>query len=200
MRYYKMKITKILMLLFGLIALPVATSAQMSEVKLNVAAAAVTIFNPSVEFYTGDSSAVTFDFVQSFAKEDFMNTGYPFLFSMGSLGYRRYTRSQSHDGFFYGGDLGMDMFRMNKNVIPFIAHDNAETHYDVGYGYCLGVTLGYKYKITHRLSLEASLSAGWHYSMHEYYNQDGVRQYDFNISAEWTPYKAGIYLNYSLGK
>ncbi len=195
-----MKITKILTLLLVLVSLPVVASAQTTEVKLNVAAAAVTIFNPSVEFYTGDSSAVTFDFVKSFAKEDFMNTGYPFLFSMGSLGYRRYTRAQSHDGFFYGGDFGLDMFRMNKDVIPFIAHDNAETFYDVGSGYCVGVTLGYKYKLSQRLSLEASVSAGWHYSQHEYYNQDGVRLYEFNASAEWTPYKAGIYLNYTFGK
>ncbi|MFR9534135.1 MAG: hypothetical protein SNG49_04780, partial [Rikenellaceae bacterium] len=87
-----MKHSKILTLLFGLL-MPIVASAQSSEVKLNVAAAVVTIFNPSVEFYMGDSSAVTFDFVKSFAKEDFMNTGYPFLFSMGSLGYRRYTRA-----------------------------------------------------------------------------------------------------------
>lgn len=199
MRYYKMEHSKILTLLFSLL-MPAVASAQSSEVKLNVAAAVVTIFNPSVEFYTGDSSAVTFDFVKSFAKEDFMNTGYPFLFSMGSLGYRRYTRAQSHDGFFYGGDLAMDMFRMNKNVIPFVANDNAESFYDVGSGYSIGVTLGYKQKLSQRLCLEASLSAGWHYSQHEYYNQDGVRLYEFNASAEWTPYKAGIYLNYSFGK
>ncbi len=195
-----MKLKKILLLLFGLSSLTAVTFAQQTEVKLNLAAAAVTIFNPSVEFKVGDFSAVTFDYVKSFAKEDFMNTGYPLLFSMGSFGYRRYTRAQSHDGFFYGGDFALDMFRMNKNVIPFIAHDNDASFYDVGYGYFVGATFGYKYKITSRLSLEALLSAGWHYSMHEYYNQVGELQFEFNASAEWTPYRAGVYLNYSLGK
>lgn len=175
------------------------THAQTAEVKVNLLAGALTIFNPSIEVGFGEASAITMDYFGAYSENNFINTDYPFLFSMGVFGYRHYISKQSHRGFFVGGDFGIDQFRMNKNIIPFVASDHSDDGYDVGYGFLLGVTLGYKYNITKRFNIEASVSGGWHLAQHECYTSTGVRTVEFNPSGEWTLYKAGIYLSYILG-
>lgn len=180
-------------------SLSLSPYAQTTEVKVNVLAGAATIFNPSFEIGFSKASAITMDYVGAYAESDFMNTGYPCLFSMGLFGYRHYLSKGDHTGFFVGGDLGMDQFRMNKNVIPLVSSDHNERGYDVGHGYLLGVTVGYKYKISNHFNVEASVSGGWHHARHECYTSDGVRTVEFNASGEWTPYKAGIYLSYVIG-
>ena len=172
---------------------------QTQEIKVNLLAGALTIFNPSLEIGFGKASAITMDYVGAYAEEDFMNTGYPFLFTMGVFGYRHYMVTDNHKGFFVSGDLGIDQFRMNKNVIPLVASDHSESGYDVGHGYLLGVTLGYKYNLCRHLNVEASISGGWHLAQHECYDSNGVRSVELNASGEWTLYKAGIYLSYIFG-
>ncbi len=180
--------------------LPIMTQAQTSEVKVNLLAGAITIFNPSIEIGFGKASAITMDYVGAFAEEDFMNSGYPFLFTMGVFGYRHYfSKKEDHRGFFLSGDFGLDQFRMNKNIIPLVVSDHGLSGYDVGYGMLLGVTAGYKYNINKHLNIEGSISGGWHLAHHECYNSNGVRTVTLNPSGEWTPYKAGIYISYIFG-
>lgn len=176
-----------------------AVLAQTSEAKVNILSGAFTIFNPSFEIGFGMASAVTMDYVGAYAEEDFLNTGYPFLLSMGLFGYRHYVVSDNHSGFFVGGDVGLDQFRMHKNIIPLVASNHSDDGYDVGHGYLIGVTLGYKYRISNHFNVEASLSGGWHHAKHESYDGSGVRDEELNPSGEWTPYKAGIYLSYVFG-
>lgn len=177
---------------------PIMTYGQRVEAKVNILAGCLTIFNPSVEVGLGDVSAITLDYLGAYAKEDFLNTGHPFLISMGLFGYRRYIWSDHRVGFFVGGDFGLDLFRMNKSIVPLVAK-GSDNGYDVGYGYLLGATIGYKFNLSRRLNLEANLSGGWHYAVHECYTYEGVRVVEFNPSGEWTPYKAGIYLSYMFG-
>ncbi|MFR9500384.1 MAG: DUF3575 domain-containing protein [Rikenellaceae bacterium] len=186
----------LLSLALSMVASATAT-AQNCEVKLNALAGAVAIFNPSVEVGLSDNSALSFDYVGAFAEESYLHSGYPLILAMGLFGYRQYITSESNTGLYIGGDFGLNMFRMNKNIIPLVANDRGN-NYDVGYGYLLGLSVGYKYPITERLSVEASLSGGWQYTRHEVYSMDGNRFISFNASGEWTPYKAGIYLNYRL--
>ncbi len=173
-------------------------SAQHAEAKINIAAAAATIINPSLELSVSDRSTVNFDYIGAFAKSNFLGSGYPFMISMGTWGYRRYSKESSYDGFFYGAEAGLFGFRMNKNVVPLVMHDSSITLYDVGFGYLFGFCAGYKYPITKRLSIEANCSFGWQLSQHERYTSAGVRQVELNPSAEWLPYKAGIYINYNI--
>lgn len=170
---------------------------QTAEVKINALAGAVTIFNPSFEIGVGSHSSLTFDYVGCFAKEDFMNTDQQLLLSMGLFGYRYYFKADDHNGFFVGGDAGLDVFRMTKNIVPLVANDKGDS-YDVGFGYLFGVTLGYKYNFTERWAIEGSVSGGWQHSWHEGYTADGIRYVEFNKSGEWLPYKAGIYISYKL--
>ncbi len=175
-----------------------ATFAQLSEVKLNVAAAAVATFNPSIEVGVGERTSLAIDYFGAFAEESFLGTGYPLMFSMGVLEYRYYLTQQQHSGLFAGANLGVDSFRMNKDVLPFVANDSGLGRYDVGYGYLIGFTFGYKYRLGERWSIEASVTGGWHNAQHEGYDANGVRLFEFNTTAEWTAYKGGIYLTYRL--
>ncbi len=172
--------------------------AKSAEVKVNVLAGAVTIFNPSLEVSCGENSSLVFDYMGAYAKDDFMGMGYPLMFSMGLFEYRYYLGSKEHSGLFLGGNVGIDTFRMNKNILPAVAHDHADESYDVGQGFLIGVTIGYKYNFAKRWGVEASVTGGWSHSQHEGYNSAGERQFELNASAEWLPYKAGIYINYRL--
>ncbi len=176
------------------------TYSQNAEVKVNLAAGALTIFNPSIELQLKNHSSATFDYVGAFSRNDFLNTGSPLLFSMGLFGYRYYLRKDRFDGFFMGADFGLLFYRMDKNIIPLVPSDHGDGQYDVGYGYVMGGTVGYKYNFAKRWGVEASVSYGFQHSQHEGYTEDGVRMFDMNATAEWTPYKAGIYINYKLWK
>ncbi len=176
------------------------SQAQINEVKINALAGAITIFNPSVEFTVDQRSSITLDYMGIYAEENFLGTGYPTLFTMGLVGYRRYLHNHSHEGFFYGMDFGLDMFRLNKNVIPLVANDKNKDYYDFGYGYLIGFSAGYKFVLSDHWLIETSLSAGWHYARHEGYDSDGNRLFELNATAEWTPYKGGIYIIYRFGK
>lgn len=194
-----MKLFRVLSLIAIINLMAISAYSQTTEVKVNVLAGAFTIFNPSLEIGFSKASAITMDYMGAYAENDFMNTGYPFLFSMGVFGYRHYLLKGNHTGFFVGGDFGLDQFRMNKNIIPLVVSDHGDSGYDVGHGYLIGATVGYKYKISNHFNVEASISGGWHHARHECYTSDGVRTVELNASGEWTPYKAGIYISYVFG-
>ena len=190
------KITLALVLLFSV---TVASHAQVAEVKVNAAAGALAIFNPSIEVGFGKYSAVSLDFIGAFAEKDYLGTGFPMLMSYGLMGYRFYIKPDVHKGFFVGADLGFNTFKMNKDIVPFVANDGGG-RYDVGYGVVMGGTVGYKFLFKERWGVELSVSYGWQHSQHEGYNLAGQKLFDMNASAEWLPYKAGIYITYRLGK
>ena len=190
---------KFLLTTFATLVAFSSSADNVAEVKVNLAAGMVTIFNPSVEVGFGSNSAITFDYIGVFAKENFIGTGDPFMFSMGLFGYRHYLLNDQHKGLFISGDLGLDVFRMGKDFVMGVVDDHgAGVYYDVGYGYVLGATLGYKYQFHRRWGLEASVSYGFHHSQHELYDHNGIRLNELNASAEWLPYKAGIYISYKL--
>lgn len=194
-----MKLRSIKMICTALLCLVATKSmAQCAEVKINLASAAIAVVNPSMELGFAERSAITIDYTGIFAKEDYMGTGYPFMLSMGTFGYRFYTKRNQHSGLFVAGEFALFGFRMNKNIVPLLADEN-RSHYDVGFGYLFGLNAGYKYKISKKFSVEASFSYGWHESMHEGYSEaDGTRLFTLNPSVELIPYKAGIYLTYNL--
>ncbi len=173
---------------------------KTAEVKVNIPAGCITIFNPALEVGFAKQSALVFEYVGAFAEESFMGSGQPFLFSMPMFSYRHYIKKGSREGFFAGGDLGITLYRMEKNAIPLVANDHGAGVYDVGHGYVLGATVGYKRFIGDRFSIEASISGGYTHSRHEMYYPEGYRKYFFNGTYEWTLYKGGIYLGYRLWK
>ncbi len=173
--------------------------AQLSEIKINTAAAVIGTVNPSIEVGVGERTSLALDYFGAFAEKSFLGTGYPLMFSMGVAEYRYYLKkNMDYSGLFVSGNVGIDSFRMNKDVLPFVANDSSKGRYDVGYGYLLGFTFGYKYRIDKHWSIEANITGGWHYAQHEGYDANGMKTFDFNATAEWTAYKGGIYISYRL--
>ncbi|MFR9546634.1 MAG: DUF3575 domain-containing protein [Rikenellaceae bacterium] len=171
------------------------TSKFYIEPKVNVAAACVGILNPAIEIGFGKRSAIEYSGVFSFAKDEFLNTGYPLLLSMNILEYRHYIK-QGHKGLFLGADLCWDLFKIHKNLIPLVAEGTDNTNYDWGIGTTLGLSVGYKFNLTKKLLLELSASGGWRLTQHESYGHNGELLTAMNASGEWTAYKCGVYLSY----
>ncbi|MFR9649136.1 MAG: DUF3575 domain-containing protein [Rikenellaceae bacterium] len=171
------------------------------EPKLNVVAACVGIVNPAVEIGFGKSSAFEISTISSFAQDDFLNTGYPLLLNIVMLEYRNYIFSDNHKGFFVAANGAWHEFKMHKGQVPFLHNVSESRDYDWGVGVFLGVTLGYKFKLTKALPLYLELSAtgGWQHSWHEPY-MDGELYVAMNATGEWTPYKVAANLSYRLGK
>ncbi len=191
----------LLVLLFSLFVVERSYSQQVAEAKVNLLLGAVAIVNPSLEVGCSERSSIVIDYVGAFAEENYMGTGYPFVISMGLFGYRHYLkREQGRKGFFVEGNFGFDVFRMDREVIPLITPNGTNDVYDVGYGVMIGGSCGYKYNISERWSLEASLTGGWHHARHEGYNYKTQQmEYAMNSTAEWTIFKGGIYLGYKFG-
>lgn len=166
------------------------------EPKLNIAGAAIAIFNPALEIGFGKRSAVNFDYVGIYAKKNYMGTGYPFLLSMVTFDYRVYVLNKLHKGLFFGGGMGLGSYKMNKNIIPFVSNDKPKNAYDWGTNVMLGATAGYKFLIKDRFGIEISVTGGWQHSQHEVYNSKGELQAPMNASGEWTAYKGGVYFTY----
>ncbi len=172
-----------------------------AEVKGNIAAAAVAIFNPSFEIGFAPYSSLALDYVGIYAEESWMGSGRPFLFSMGVMGYRRYFKRDEMRGLYVGAEVGADIFRINKGNLFFLSkYKNTGSSYDVGYGFVMGAVVGHKWYLGRRLTLDINASFGWHHAMHEVYDSDGQLQIPLNATGEWLPYKAGIYLGYRLWK
>ena len=191
---------KLILCLLILFSAFLESKSQVVDAKVNILSGCIGIYNPSIEIGFNKSSALSFDYVGIFGKENFLGTGYPCMLNMVLFGYRHYLKKDIHKGFFASADFGLDMFRMNKNIIPLFPHDHSNEGYDVGSSWMAGISLGYKHKFNYRWGMEASLSYGFHHAQHEGYTEEGVRLFELNASAEWVPYKAGIYLTYRIGK
>ncbi len=177
------------------------TYAQFTiEPKINLAMAAITVFNPAVEIGFGEHSAVQLEYFGAYSKYNYMGSGAPFIMNLSMVEYRRYLLNKEHKGLFAGANFGTHMYKMSKNIIPLIEHQPGDTSYDWGFGVVLGLHVGYKFILRERLGLELSAAGGWQRSMHEPYNSDGTLQVEMNASGEWFPYKLGVTLSYKFGQ
>ncbi|MFI3321418.1 MAG: DUF3575 domain-containing protein [Rikenellaceae bacterium] len=191
-------ITVILTLIISLNCTQLRAQNFYVETKINVAAAAITLFNPAIEIGFGKHSAVEISNVSSFAKNNYLGSGHPFLMNLNIAQYRYYPLNKNHSKLFIGLDFGYDLFKLHKGALisDILGNNDSDDSraYDWGMGYIIGATAGYKFKINKRFSLEASLSSGFHHSNHEPYLADGTLEMPMNASAEWLlPYKAGLY-------
>ena len=75
--------------------------------------------------------------------------------------------------------------------------------YEHGFGYRMGVTIGYNIKINDKFLLDIFAGGGWHQGFyHGYYNDGTPGRYEkaenWNKSGEWLPYRGGVMLSYKL--
>lgn len=191
---------KVLLLLLTTFAVSNTYSQEQKlfiEAKLNIASVVVGIVNPVVEIGFAKASAMTFEYVGSYANHDFMGTGYPLIVNMAYAEYRHYLLSDKHKGFFVAGGLGAMNYKMNKSILTFLNNNSKSDTYDWGHGFVLGATLGYKFMIKEKFGIEISASGGWQHSQHEVYSKStGELLVHMNKTGEWTLYKAGVYFSY----
>ncbi len=169
------------------------------EPKVNVAAAAIALFNPAVEIGFGTRSAVQLEYMGAYAKKNYMGTGGPLILNMAIAEYRAYLLNREHKGLFLGFDLGLMQYKTQKYIIPFMSGSSSSGDYDWGFGYVLGLNLGYKFQFKEHWGLEIFAAYGWQHSQHEMHYANGNLRYSMNATAEWTPYKGGVTLSYRFG-
>ncbi len=163
------------------------------EPKINVLPIAFGMGNLALEVGFGEHSAVELSTVFCFKENNFAGTGKPLILNMTLAEYRYYFLNTGHYGFFAGGDCAWDVYKLHKSIIP--GYSDNYIDYDWGYGVTLGVTLGYKFRVTEHWFIEASASGGWRLASHEPYN-NGEIVVPMNKSGEWLPYKCGVYVSY----
>lgn len=171
------------------------------------------IINPAVEFKLYKKLTLQFETMGIFANSNFLKTDKPFSESAVWLELRYYPRN-TFSGFFAAGNVGYSVYRVNKNIVPEVFTGYKKGPGSVGVGQCVmaGVTLGWHFKLSERWGLEASMGGGIQgsgYEEHKYAPYDGfvyndisykkgeIYSYDeWNKSAEWLIYKAGLFATY----
>lgn len=166
-------------------------SQSQTYIKGNLVSALVLVPNVGLETSIGKKSTFQFDVTASVWKSINDSPAEFYIF----IPEYRYHFREKFNGLYIGGNIGATIFKFQK-------WNNLDTNqYEQGFGYMMGVTLGYQKKVKDRFILDFFLGGGNHQGFYKGYNPDGSR-YDFaknyNKSGEWLPYRGGVMLSYKL--
>ena len=181
-----------------------------TEVKFNMATAALLIPNVGIEIPISNHSSVQLDVLGSFW--DSFN-GDPLQIIQVFPEYRYYLKPE-RSGLFVGGHVGFGMFTMQKPGY-LVLYDKytvgspynkkqADGSYESGRVTFYGLTLGYKHWLNDRWGLELFVGGGLSQSNYKGYSRleridVGEENYrDFNGSGEVLLYRGGLMLVYKL--
>ena len=179
-------------------------SAQ-TYVKLNGLYALVGVVNPAVEFTISPKSTFQTEIVVSPWKS-INNHHALFCIFMGE--YRRYFKEHNR-GWYLGANIGMQAFDLSK---PYIENWKLkfENRYSKGYGFMIGLCVGYEHIFRERWVLDAYFGWSWMNSFYNGYSMDGKIDMNpghqvepkypdpFNGSSEWYPNKIGLSIGYRI--
>jgi hypothetical protein len=108
----------------------------------------------------------------------------------------RYHFKESLEGFYTGAHIGVGAFKVQK----WNYSDTDE--YQEGINYYIGITVGYKQKLSEKVMLDFFLGAGSIQSFYKGYITETGERYDgaqgYNKSGEFLPYRGGIMICYKL--
>lgn len=166
-------------------------SESQTYIKANLITSLVLVPNLGLETSVGKKSTIQFDITASFWKSI---KGNPVLFDIFVAEYR-YHPNEKYNGWYLGGNIGATKYKFQK-------WSNLDTNqFEKGFGFLMGVTLGYQKKINNTFVLDFFLGGGNHQGIYKGYNADGSR-YDlakaYNKSGEWLAYRGGLMLSYRL--
>ena len=178
--------------------------------KLNGLYACVGVVNPQVEFRLSNHSAFQTEFVYSPWQS--VAGGHPMHFGIFLNEYRYYFRQVNH-GFYLGGNVGMMAFKMSRPEFSG-GRLRLQDKYGKGYGFMIGLCVGYEYVFKERWVLDAFVGMAFMDNMYNGYSLDGVinmyphrpdwKEPDspdpFNGSSEWLPNKVGLSIGYRIFK
>jgi hypothetical protein len=167
-------------------------SQSQTYIKVNAFTTLLAIPNVGIETSIGKKSTFSFDILASPWKSV---KGKPAEFYTFIPEYR-YHFKEKNNGFYVGGHIGMSIYNFQKwNYL------NTDK-YEEGFGYMMGVTIGYQAKINDRFVLDCFLGGGNHQGFYKgYYVSSGERYdkaQDYNKSGEWLPYRGGVMVSYRL--
>lgn len=181
--------------LFAFIVLFLSIQLQSQTfIKFNGATALVGIPNVGIETSIGEKTTFSFDVMASFWKSFNGNSPMEFYTFTPEI---RYHFKEKYNGFYVGAHAGPDFYKLQK-------WNYWDTNkYEHGFGYRLGVTVGYNIKLNDKFLLDIFAGGGWHQGFyHGYYNDGTPGRYEkaqnWNKSGEWLPYRGGVMISYKL--
>jgi hypothetical protein len=163
-------------------------------VKFNGATALLAIPNVGIETSIGEKMTFSADVMASFWESFNGHNPMKFITVTPEI---RYHFKEKYNGFYVGGHIGADKYELQK-----WNYWNSN-HYEDGFGYRLGATVGYNLKLNDKFLLDFFVGGGWHQGFyHGYYNDGTPGRYEkavhWNKSGEWLPYRGGVMISYKL--
>tara|TARA_R110000868_G_scaffold193786_3_gene438998 strand:+ start:5749 stop:6300 length:552 start_codon:yes stop_codon:yes gene_type:complete len=167
-------------------------SQSQTYVKINALTTILTVPNIAVETSLGKKTSLQIDILALPWKS--MN-GVPRQFYTLTTEFRYHFKEQNK-GFYVGAHVGGSKYNFQKwNYL------NTDK-YEIGKGYFIGATMGYKAKINDKFSLDCFLGGGWHQGFYKGYRLSDGTRYEtaphYNKSGEWLPYRGGVMISYKL--
>jgi hypothetical protein len=163
-----------------------------TTIKANLLTALVAVPNIGFETKIGKQTTFQLDVTASFWKS-FRGSQEQFVIVTPEF---RYYFREIFSGFYFGGHLGGTAFEMQK-----FNYSNTN-RYQEGFGYMIGGTIGYQYKINDRFNAEFFIGGGSIQSFYKGYERSTGIRYDeatrYNKSGEFLPYRGGFMLVYKL--
>ena len=175
------------------------------EAKANVLTSLGLIPNVGVEIQTGQKNSLQLDVLASFWNK-LNNSKTPLHINQTFLEYRFYKKNDLC-GLFIGPHIGYGMFTLKKPNFAIIYDPYGSSNYDndtyqSGRVAFYGLTIGYKKRLSQRISLEAFIGGGYSMSNYKAYREDNridIRDNwrTFNRSGEFVAYRGGLMINYN---
>ncbi len=175
------------------------------EAKANVLTSLGLIPNVGIEIQTGEKNSLQLDVLASFWNK-LNNSKTPLHINQTFLEYRFYKKNDL-SGLFLGTHVGYGMFTLKKPNFAVIYDTYGGGNYDndtyqSGRVAFYGFTIGYKKRLSQRISLEAFIGAGYSMANYKAYREDNrIDNRDnwrtFNKSGEFVAYRGGLMINYN---
>ena len=183
----------------------ISKSFSQLEAKVNSISTLALIPNVGIEVQVGDKQSLQLDVLGSFWNK-LNKTKTPLHINQTFLEYRFYSKNDIQ-GFFIAPHVGYGMFTLKKPSFAIIydfwkggSYEN--NTYQSGRVAFYGFSLGYKKKVSKRISLEGFFGLGYTMANYKGYTED-VRSdvvsdwRTFNRSGEFTAYRGGVMVNYT---
>ncbi len=175
------------------------------EAKVNVLTSLALIPNVGIEIQTGEKNSLQLDVLASFWNK-LNNSKTPLHINQTFLEYRFYKRNDL-SGLYVGPHIGYGMFTLKKPNFAVIYDNYSGGNYDndtyqSGRVAFYGITLGYKKRLSQRISLEVFIGGGYSMANYKAYREDirtDIRDSwrTFNRSGEFVAYRGGLMINYN---
>ncbi len=175
------------------------------EAKANVLTTLGLIPNFGIEIQVGERNSLQLDVLASFWNK-LNNSKTPFHINQTFLEYRFYKKNDL-SGLFLGTHIGYGMFTLKKpnfTIIydPYVSSSYDNDTYQSGRVAFYGLTIGYKKRLSQRISLEAFIGGGYSMANYKSYREDirvDIRDNwrTFNRSGEFVAYRGGLMINYN---